>query len=317
VWIARVLGRGAARALAAERHWKVAVVFRRSFYCRSESGSLVCFGPLSLGSGPLNVLCLRPASFDGSPLQPMAGSAAIRNGRFLHIAGRLAVSFSGAQVHRPAAPSTGWRSATVIDGLAALARDVRGRPQRGGLQALIPFLAERATDPGEAVRQSGPLVPMAMAGVEPLASWLHGRLARPARHDPIPAAGIEALIGLGPGLTPSGDDFLGGVLVALHSLGASSVARSLAAEVLVRASQRTSEISRAHLGAAADGEGLAPLHAVLAILCTSGASGMSESLSAIDAIGHTSGWDALAGVVLGAGLVARSQIGPGGDAHQP
>lgn len=304
-WTAQVLGPVAAHALGTEASWEVAAVFRRSFYCRSRSGSLICFGPMSIGSGPLNVLCLIPAPIDRGALPPITGSPAVCYGAFFRVVGRFTISLSGAEVRRPAVPLAAWRAATVIDGLAALAREVRARPQRGGLQILVPFLAGSTASVGEGVCPGSPLIRMAMAGIAPLARWLDARLARPVGPAPIPASAIDALIGLGPGLTPSGDDFLGGVLVALRHLGASSVTESLAAEVLARASQRTNEISRAHLAAAAGGEASAPLHGMLSSLCSPGASGMGEYLSAIDAVGHTSGWDALAGVALAAARVAR------------
>jgi hypothetical protein len=50
--------------------------------------------------------------------------------------------------------------------------------------------------------------------------------------------------------------------------------------------ERTSAISAAHLAAAAAGEGHEALHAVL---------NGELDLDALDAVGHTSGWDALAG----------------------
>jgi hypothetical protein len=96
----------------------------------------------------------------------------------------------------------------------------------------------------------------------------------------------EALIGLGPGLTPSGDDYLGGVLLALHQLGPAAQARSLWRWLEPRLAP-TSEISAAHLAAAATGEAHESLHAVLA---------GDLALEKLDAVGHTSGWDALAGI---------------------
>jgi len=40
-------------------------------------------------------------------------------------------------------------------------------------------------------------------------------------------------------------------------------------------------------------------------LCTPGASGMRDWVSAIEAIGHSSGWDAVAGLSLAAAGFAR------------
>lgn len=95
------------------------------------------------------------------------------------------------------------------------------------------------------------------------------------------------LIGLGPGLTPSGDDYLGGMMVALRLSG-----RRMQADGLWRWLQprlgRTSAISAAHLAAAAAGEAHEVLHQVL--------NGDADP-SKLDTVGHCSGWDAFAGAV--------------------
>jgi hypothetical protein len=76
------------------------------------------------------------------------------------------------------------------------------------------------------------------------------------------ALGHEAaqLIGLGPGLTPSGDDYLGGVLVALRWLGRGLQANSLWRWLEPRLASQTSEISATHLAAAASGQVHEALH---------------------------------------------------------
>ena len=96
----------------------------------------------------------------------------------------------------------------------------------------------------------------------------------------------QQLIGLGPGLTPSGDDYLGGMLVALRRTGRTMQAEGLWRWLQPRLRERTSAISAAHLAAAAAGEGHEALHSVL---------DGELDLDALDAVGHTSGWDALAG----------------------
>lgn len=110
----------------------------------------------------------------------------------------------------------------------------------------------------------------------------------------------EALIGLGPGLTPSGDDYLGGVLVALNQFGRKPQAQSLWRWLQPRLA-RTSDISAAHLAAAATGEGHEALHSCIAALCTL-APNWARELAALDNVGHCSGWDSLAGVVAVAKL---------------
>lgn len=106
--------------------------------------------------------------------------------------------------------------------------------------------------------------------------------------------GAAGLIGLGPGLTPSGDDLIGGALCALHAARRTGVAARLAAWALPLAKAATNRISQAHLACAAQGEsGEAVNDAIVALL-----EGNLPNLARVDAVGHTSGWDALAGAVL-------------------
>ena len=128
----------------------------------------------------------------------------------------------------------------------------------------------------------------AQPALEAVERWLAGN-----------TLGHEAaqLIGLGPGLTPSGDDYLGGVLVALRWVGRGAQADSLWRWLEPRLSERTSAISAAHLAAAAGGEVHEALHDVLTDLAAWETPDLLPSLSRLDALGHTSGWDALAGIV--------------------
>lgn len=120
--------------------------------------------------------------------------------------------------------------------------------------------------------------------------------------DPIGGPGVEGLIGLGPGLTPAGDDLIGGALCALHAAGRSEIAVRLAGWALPLARTDTNRISQAHLACAAQGEcGEAVNEAIVALLV-----GDTPDLERIDAIGHTSGWDALAGVILALSILVES-----------
>ena len=109
---------------------------------------------------------------------------------------------------------------------------------------------------------------------------------------------LHALIGLGPGLTPSGDDLLGGVLVALHLLGRPDLAEALWHGTRGALETGTNAISRAHFAAAARGRGGAALHGILNDLLTGKRAALAARLAAIDHIGHCSGWDALAGATI-------------------
>jgi len=114
----------------------------------------------------------------------------------------------------------------------------------------------------------------------------------------VDAARLVPLLGLGPGLTPSGDDVLGGALVALHLLGLDDLRDRIWSVLRPAAWSRTNEISRAHLAAAAAGYGSAALHALLADVITGNATALEAKIATVAATGHSSGWDALAGAMV-------------------
>ena len=117
------------------------------------------------------------------------------------------------------------------------------------------------------------------------------------------------LIGLGPGLTPAGDDFVGGLLFAVQQLGRAypeRVRRNLVRRnaFLERARGATSQISFAILCDLAHGHGPEPMHALLlALLHGEEPVRALSAAEAITRIGHTSGWDMLAGMLIGLSLL--------------
>jgi len=123
-----------------------------------------------------------------------------------------------------------------------------------------------------------------------------------------------ALLGLGPGLTPSGDDFVGAALFARRLLMASALERSegsmLIADLIAAARKRTHPISAALFADLASGESFAPLHRLAAAFERGGEDEIAHAAGAMTRIGHSSGFDMLAGFVTGiAGRDALAQYG--------
>jgi hypothetical protein len=110
----------------------------------------------------------------------------------------------------------------------------------------------------------------------------------------------RALIGLGPGLTPSGDDFLVGLFAVLH-IDASPCAhlRDVCAEIIEAVDERTNAISAAALKAAAQGRVRESIDALLTELMTGDDHRVLASLRRVLAIGSTSGADIVAGILAG------------------
>lgn len=119
-------------------------------------------------------------------------------------------------------------------------------------------------------------------------------------------AAADRLVGLGPGLTPSGDDALLGVEAALHVVGharSGSLVGSLA-----DLDRRTTTVSAAMLRHAARGEAAERIHRLLAVLLAPSTAGLADTLDDAVAWGATSGADTLAGV-----LVALDAVTPADD----
>ncbi|MGH2399036.1 MAG: DUF2877 domain-containing protein, partial [bacterium] len=129
-------------------------------------------------------------------------------------------------------------------------------------------------------------------GMDALYSALH--------HQDWPTLGYAAdrLVGLGMGLTPSGDDVLAGMLIALHVLrpAVAGTARDL---VMKAGRGRTTRISLAYLEAAAQGNAGEAWHA-LARELTGSDPALKTAAQAVMAFGETSGADMLTGFVLAA-----------------
>jgi hypothetical protein len=122
------------------------------------------------------------------------------------------------------------------------------------------------------------------------------------------------LIGLGQGLTPSGDDFMGGLLFTVHHLSAAypgKLQRDAASleKFLARARSLTNPISFTILSDLACGHGPEPLHALIDGLLGEDSPGQLRSeAECLTRIGHTSGWDMLAGVVVGMQMAKTSVL---------
>jgi Protein of unknown function (DUF2877) len=263
----------------AERHpvAQVAAMFARSLHLEAD-GDFLCLGDPSIGRGPLNAIVSGDAWAALGRMVPPVGSSVLIDRRSIRIAG-AAIDRTGAALWHPApwptAPSP-RRMAEAVDELAQLC--ITGAPEDG----LARVVLVRAAGPGSALAR------VARSRVDRLRAWLDGCGAAP----PID------LLGLGPGLTPSGDDVLCGALVALRAVGRSGAADRLAATVAVAAPTATSPLSGAFLRAAAEGLGAEPLHEIIRELLSGRTEVLARRLEALGAIGHTSGWDALAGAVL-------------------
>ena len=287
------IGALAVREISQSVAGRIAAVFDRSVYV-DLGCQWICIGDATVGNGPVNLL-LEPTPHSGvfgglvvdQPVQVCAGT--------VHLGKRRLIIETATKVWSPPLVSD-WTIESLKRGLEALNAISRGRAPRQGLGVFLYGRGSELSDTREACACVFPVLQ--------LESWLLNRLVDMRCVEGVPES-VQQLIGLGPGLTPSGDDFLGGVLIALSLVHRQDIAALLYADLCPRLLAGTGPISRTHLAAASAGQGLETLHLAINSVIEGNVEMIPTRLHHVDQIGSSSGWDALAGayVVLRAGLV--------------
>jgi len=283
------VGSAAASTLARAGQGKVAAVFDRSFYCVMED-EYVCVGTESLGMCPLNVITSIPEGSAWSSHGFRAGMPVNVARDHMRIGGCFSLKLSGIPVWKPP-PPVDPQYQKVKEGLDALEEFTASRLPMDGLGRLMGSVG-----PGN--RFNGYLLNYAIDSLNSLKDWLKVVFIDPHECEIPDPSSWQELLGLGPGLTPSGDDLIGGMMLALHSLGKEAVLRSLSAAVAPIVNDRTNPISAAHLRAAMEGMGSEAAHKAMDAILSGSRGGFSEIVKEIEKIGHTSGWDMLTGIVI-------------------
>ncbi|NQV98508.1 MAG: DUF2877 domain-containing protein [Rhodospirillales bacterium] len=273
----RRFGPCAADVLSGDASGSVVGVFRRCFYVHLDD-SYICMGNTDFSDGPINVVTSAPHTTDWQASGLTSGAPARLSNHRLRLGPHLTFSLNRARIWRPARPGIAPVSARS---LTTLRRFFAASPPVAGLAPQV-FGAPVAA------------LPQAEHPLRALSLWLAQNLTAHPDHQQEPP--VEKLLGLGPGLTPSGDDFLAGVLITLAALGETRARLHLAGAIRTHAPAATNPISAQHLYAATAGLGGAAIHDLFAALQTDNPDSQRAALKNLVAVGHTSGWDALAGL---------------------
>ncbi len=292
------LGIHAARLLRRHPSATVAAVFERSLHVEA-CGDFLCLGGGGLGNGPLNAIV--EASARGDWLAMAAPGAAVDVTGDVVRTGDLVIDASEATEWQPAAWPTEVKAGEASEGLGLVLELARR-------DAPVDGLARCALGLGVGGQAPPPLERVAAPHLVEFTDWLDGRLGA-ASAGPHPKSVPCGLLGMGPGLTPSGDDLIGAALVALHAVGRRDAALDLATAVGEQAPGRTTLLSGAFLRAAADGQGSEVLHETITAIIRGERRQLPGLVRLLGGVGYTSGWDALAGawLTLGAWAMARAR----------
>lgn len=192
----------------------------------------------------------------------------------------------------PVTEGSGWRRATVARHAHLLAQHLAQRSQQEGLAPLVkPLLLDQPA-------RETPLAHIALP--------LLRLLVRASREQDLVGAekAARGLAGLGPGLTPSGDDTLGGFIGVLALAGSQpgmdrEASKHLVEVIASAARPRTTLLSATLLAHAARGEMAEHVGELLMALPVEETATVMQAAERVLSYGACSGGDTLLGLLLG------------------
>lgn len=267
---------------------KVHSIFRHVINICDQDGVLYSLAAADRDNAPHTVLVVLPDGFRFDATGLAGGDPVSAGSGLLTVGAELAVEATGAVVWQgelplfPARPGLDLLAAN----LAVLTESIAAAGTDGGLKAYVtgggqgsPSLFSREL----AVRAAGLVT--ALEADDFAAAFVRGR----------------SLLGLGAGQTPSGDDFLAGLITVFHMPdGPFGEDYTTLAELLAgEADSLTTDVSRAMLQQAASGRARESVIGLLAALTAGESSRVGPAAARVLALGSASGTDIAAGLVCG------------------
>jgi hypothetical protein len=273
---------------------RVLAVVSSAVYLAGHDGQVLWLGQAGL---PAHRRCVL-ASFHAENVE--AGMEFSASGTCLRLGSDMVIELANANLWMPRAVEWSRPPEVVQVHLTEVLEAIRHRPLKG-----LGYALAWITRPAGCIDYSvvSSMDALLLHRAEPIIQELVTACRR-RDLEGVMNAGLD-LVGLGPGLTPSGDDYLGGLLFSAHHLRAADGVTfekdgDLLRDLLCEARPLTTRVSHTILSDLAHGHGPAPLHDLLSLL-VQGSAGLPlrESVQQLIAIGHSSGWDMLAGALTG------------------
>ena len=288
--------------------WTVHSVFEHACNLVKSDGELLGIVRASGGNAPATVVLDDGDLIEAFTARVSPGESAVLATDVLHIGWQLTLELAGAQVWIPAAIVRELPAQEVQRRLKLAAEIGVASAPAGGLAPLLPEALSLAGGSAD--------LPTARAGhdlVVQRARTLLAELAAAIRerrwsdtHAP-----ARALSGLGPGLTPAGDDLLAGLALGLRTaLG--TLPPEFQTALTEAVIDRTTDLAAARVRHAAGGHPDERVHQLLTVLVTAPAPDvLPAAVRSLLEYGHSSGADMLVGLLTGVAL------GEGAPSPQP
>jgi len=290
----RIRGRGAIGRVHSIFSGAIDVVLR--------GGSMVSIVREEVGSGPTNIVTDLPRKMSMAELGVEKSDKVLRKSGEIRIGGKRAVlvSIQHARLYRTEKefPTKPRSISEIRTNVAAVARTAASRGHHQGLGGLIPLLVPSGIEKTKRPAALNSFSRLALPRVRSLLSKIReGRISDLGTD-------VQNLAGLGPGLTPSGDDMLSGLMASLaliaHNLkGDAERVRRVNREIASSARKRTTMLSEEYLSQAARGETNEHFQELIKKMLTALPNEAKRSAELVLKVGETSGTDTVLGILLG------------------
>jgi hypothetical protein len=299
-WTARQIGAEAYAALhRSARSWAVLASVSGAIYIESDAEDILWIAASS------SALHQRAVLLPTMPAElPAVGAACLVEDDCLHVGEGLNVGLCDAAIWSPErAPRGSGSTLQTARRIAAAIDQAAQRSAPKGALADVVFSHASTGGKGCCNAMEQELIAKAYQAVASLCHASAGFDLQKKLQDAI------RLVGLGDGLTPSGDDLLGAFLFTLRTLDSAhrgwiGLDWQLVDGWLQRVRPLTNNISFAILADHAHGDGGAPLHELLdAALGDQSPGDLAQAVGRVSGIGHSSGWDMLAGTYCACSVV--------------
>ena len=255
-------------------------VFERVVNVEGADGALFTIASRDLDDAP-DSLVVDTAGFGATGIAQ--GDRVDITASAIAIAMRIGIRLDRAKSWHAALPAYPADDSTLRGNLAIVRRQI-GRPSLGAQASTGGAPSTLACATVATLERQADLLCAALCRGDLAAASAHGR----------------AMIGMGPGLTPSGDDFLVGLFAVLQLPGNPAYCREdFCVAAIADIERRTNAISAAALKAAARGRVRESIQSLLGELMAGTREGVTTALAPVLAIGSTSGADIVAGIVAG------------------
>ena len=284
---------------------RVIAVLSNAIYLRSEDGLVLGVIEGEIDS-PLSVRVSTLAPLIRAAKESTCNTFEVTSDTVI-IADCVSIAWGNVQSWSPRLPAKVGSHSERLAVVTQLTRHIANEGLREGCASAACYLVERWNG---IATQPSPADPLAARFLRRL-NVAHAALQKGDTKEAV--ASVMRLLGLGPGLTPSGDDFLAGLVTALVwqsrlDTACSELADKLVAAIRETAPSRTNHISARMLWHACDGLLYAPAMELEAALFSGDSSVATTALPGLLSIGHTTGGDIAAGLMVGVLLDDRREM---------